>query len=218
MTLGNQARNTLKLLAVLGGLWGFGQLPVNIGSNLILFGGLLAGGVFAAVNLSRIFAVISYWPGTLLYSVVVVYLCRITTEKSLNARLGIEIEYLNHAPVLYGALYSIAFSLMLVGLYLLMPLRLRQWLPARPATDTRKLPGFEPFFATALLCAALYAHQQLDKGLEFALIADAVAVSSCGPPEAGTLYLRKNHEQCYALQGNPLIGTFTVQALDSKAP
>lgn len=217
MTLSNQARNTLKLLAILGGVWGLGQLPVNIGSNLILFGGLLAGAVFAALNLSRIFAFLNYWPGSLLYSVVVVYLCRISTEKSLNARFGIALEHLDHAPILYGALYSIAFSLMLVGFYLLIPLRIRRWFPARAATDTRKLPGFEPFFATALLCTAFYAQQQLDKGLAFALIADAVAVSDCGPVEPGTMYLRKDPAHCYKLQGNPLTATFTLHTLDSKA-
>ena len=215
-------RDTLKLLLLLAGLWGFARLPPSIGANLLLVGGLLAGGIYALVNLSRIFAFLSYWPGSLLYSVVVVYLCKLSAQRALNARFGIELEYLDNAAVIYGALYSLPFSLMLLGVYLLLP----QWLrraagrlrPGAAPAPVQKLPTFEPFFAAALVCGAGFALQQMDKGLEYALIVDAMPASNCGPVEAGTVWLRKNHSQCYRLLGNPFTGTFTLQQVDSLAP
>lgn len=215
-------RDTLKLLLLLAGLWGFARLPPSLGANLILVGGLAAGAIYALLNLSRLFAFLSYWPGSLLYSVVVVYLCKLSAQRALNARFGIEVDYLDNAAVVYGALYSIPFSLMLLGVYLLLP----QWLrraagrlrPGAAPAPAQKVPTFEPFFAAALVCCAGFALQQLDEGLEYALIVDAMPASNCGPVDAGTAWLRKNHNQCYRLQGNPLTGTFSLQQVDSPAP
>ncbi|MCS5516817.1 hypothetical protein NWF32_23495 [Pseudomonas qingdaonensis] len=141
-------RDTLKLLLLLAGLWGFARLPPSLGANLILVGGLAAGGIYALLNLSRLFAFLSYWPGSLLYSVVVVYLCKLSAQRMLNARFGIEVDYLDNAAVVYGALYSIPFSLMLLGSTCCCPSgcagRLADYAPAPPRPRRRKCRRSNP--------------------------------------------------------------------------
>ncbi len=135
---------------------------------------------------------------------------KILADKAFNERFEIEAQYLQYSSNIMAVIYAIVFGVSIIFLIHLIPHLLRLMVYSvigEFSTKYRKKLTTLGFFfkliiliglATPFFTLAEYAEKP---AAPYYLLADAYAVSDCGPKVDGTLYLRKNNQACYAIQG-----------------
>ncbi len=180
----------------------------------------LGGAVYAVSNRKKINVFVKNWPSSLLYTAVVLYGCKILAEKVINARTGIEVENIRYASTIGGFIYSVPFSLILIGLVMYGRMGL-QFLYSKPVKtnpdEIEHFPWLKIFFVGSILGLGILTFEPADAFIPYTLLADTSKVTTCGPVEQDVVYVRKNSEMCKRIHVNPFEGVFESTDVPSKS-
>ncbi|CAI8703382.1 Transmembrane protein [Pseudomonas sp. IT-P2] len=177
----------------------------------------LGGAVYAISNRKKINVFVKNWPSSLLYTAVVLYGCKILAEKAINAQTGIEVENIRYASTIGGFIYSVPFSLILIGLFMY----LRMLFGSKPVKtnpdDVEHFPWLKIFFVGSILGLGVLTLEPADSVIPYTVIADTSKVTTCGPVEKDVVYVRKNSEMCKRIHVNPFEGIYESTDVPSKS-
>jgi hypothetical protein len=76
------------------------------------------------------------WPTSLIYTAVILYVCKILAEKAINASTGIEVENIRYASTIGGFIYSVPFSMILISAWMFVRMGTTKLI----ATDAEQSP------------------------------------------------------------------------------
>lgn len=177
----------------------------------------LGGAVYAISNRKKINVFVKNWPSSLLYTAVVLYGCKILAEKAINAQTGIEVENIRYASTIGGFIYSIPFSLILIGLSMYV----RMLFGSKPVKtnpdDVEHFPWLKILFVGSILGLGVLMLKPADFVMPYTVIADTSKVTTCGPVEKNVVYVRKNSETCKRIHVNPFQGIYESTDMPSKS-
>ena len=180
----------------------------------------LGGAVYAITNRKKINVFVKNWPSSLLYTAVVLYGCKILAEKAINAQTGIEVENIRYASTIGGFIYSVPFSLILIGLFMYVRMGLR-FFGSKPVKtnpdDVEHFPWLKIFFVGSILGLGVLTLEPADFVIPYTVIADTSKVTTCGPVEKDVVYVRKNSEMCKRIHVNPFEGIYESTDVPSKS-
>lgn len=218
--MSDQKKALAKLVLIILGLL-FAQL--FSGNTIAMFATLLAvclGAVYAISNISKIGSFINNWPKSAIYSTFVFYICKILSEKLINAKFGIDTNNISHASSIGGIILSVPISLMLISVYLFFPTPIKRHLKAqKDATKTQdkeKFPALKSCFTICIIAFTVTITPFVDTLIPYTLLADAVKASACGPIENNVLYLKKNSTSCYRIHVNLFEGIYVLTNIEGK--
>ncbi|MDN3221356.1 hypothetical protein [Pseudomonas nunensis] len=178
------------------------------------------GAIFAICNRKKLSVFVKNWPGSLLYTAVILYVCKISAEKAINARTGIEVENIRYASTIGGFIYSIPFSMLLISLWMFVRLgtnKLSGTAGVQNAEEKERVPALKIFFVGSLLGLGMLALSPADVLLRYAVLADATKVTTCGPVEDEVVYIRKNPDTCARIHVNLFKGIYDFTDVPGKA-
>lgn len=165
---------------------------------------------------------IQKWSKTwLLIISFVFFICTIGAEKVLNNAFAIETQYLHYAPVIFGAALTFVLLSSMLSLFLILKQIVLLMFYTYFGNVFQKYKdkshdlefNFQFFVYISLLISVMSITQYVDKLFQYYPIADAFQVSNCGAKIDYIWYIRKNDNQCYAINlERPLDPQFTVIA------
>ncbi|KAB2518037.1 hypothetical protein F8N49_23265 [Pseudomonas sp. GXM4] len=177
------------------------------------------GAIYAFQTRDQMNAFIKNWPSSLVYTAFILYACKIAAEKVINARTGIEVENIRYASTIGGALYSVPLSMIVISFFMQVKTFVR-WLKAQSNGDdgAALVPSLLRLcFITSLFGLGMYTFPKAHAVVDYAVLADATSVNSCGPAEPSVVYVRKNSETCKRIHISPFEGIYESTDIPSKS-
>ncbi|OFJ42684.1 hypothetical protein BJN42_26730 [Pseudomonas koreensis] len=177
------------------------------------------GAIYAIKNRDQLNVFIKKWPTTLIYTAFILYGCKIWAEKVINARTGIEVENIRYASTIAGVLYSVPLSMIGISLCMFTKMALRLF-TVDGADEGGKAIAFSVLkicFITSVFGLGMYTQPKADAIIAYTVLADATAVTTCGPAEDNVVYVRKNSEACKRIHVIPFKGIYEMTDVPSKS-
>jgi hypothetical protein len=215
-----ELKSIVKACLLILALWLAQFLEHDTQTILIFTTVLSCGAIFAICNRNKLSVFVRNWPGSLVYTAVILYVCKIVAEKAINARTGIEVENIRYASTIGGFIYSIPLSMILISLYMFFLLGAKKLtgLEAKPNTQEKeRVPALKIFFVGSLLGLGMLALSPADVLLRYAVLADATKVTTCGPVADEVVYIRKNPDTCARIHVNLFKGIYDFTDVPGKA-
>lgn len=179
----------------------------------------LGGAIYAFMTRDQLNVFIKNWPTSLVYTAVIFYICKIAAEKVINARTGIEVENIRYASTIGGFLYSVPLSMVVISLGMCVKMAPRYF-----NNDTVDEGGnaillsiLKICFVTSVLGLGMYTFPKAHAVMDYTILADATAVTTCGPVERDVVYVRKNSDTCKRIYVNPFKGIYESTDVPSKS-
>lgn len=185
--------------------------------------------VYIIRNWKRVFEKASNFIGTVFFTSGIFFICRIFSEKSLNATFQVDHEFLNYSSSVSGLLAAIPLCIVLTGLFLF----LRYWVKVayykasslfttKYAEEYNSLSfGFRYFVIGGLFLTALPFTYIDSKAQEYYLLLDAYPYSDCNGYAAvdrNVAYIRQNKHACLRVElkgwGRPPVYTSFASPLE----